>query len=64
MAKEDVIAMINAYMNSRDLIDPVELLQWTWLRMIITQIPDNEWKCYVEKAIEIIAAPTTHSAVA
>lgn len=35
---------------NRKLIHPAEMLDWVWLRVIILQIPDEEWNKYREKA--------------
>ena len=35
--------------------EPMELLNWTWLRVIINQIPNEDWERYVEAAAEVLA---------
>ncbi len=53
MTKQEVLALIDAHKNK--LIHPVELLDWTWLRVIILQIPDEEWDTYVGTAVGVMS---------
>ncbi len=52
MTKPEVLFLIDDYKNR--LIDPIEMLSWTWLRVIINQIPDDEWNKYISKAAEVM----------
>ncbi len=52
MTKEEAVALIDAHKNK--LINPVEMLHWTWLRVIIYQMTDEEWERAVAKATEIM----------
>lgn len=52
MNKEEALALIDAHKNS--LINPVEMLHWTWLRVTILKIPDEVWDGYVQDAAEIL----------
>lgn len=45
--------MIDAHKNSMG--DPIELLNWTWLRVIINQIPDQDWEKYLSEAVEVLS---------
>lgn len=53
MLKQEAIERIDSHKNK--LINPVEMLHWTWLRVIINQIPDEEWDRAVVKAEEIMS---------
>lgn len=53
MRKDQAIAMIDAHKNK--LVNPVEMLHWTWLRVTILQIPDTEWERYLGEAVEVLA---------
>lgn len=53
MTKTEAVALIDAHKNK--LINPVEMLDWTWLRVIINQIPDDQWENHVLAATEILA---------
>ena len=47
MTKAEALALIDAHKNG--LNNPVEMLQWTWLRVIINMITDDEWlECLIE----------------
>lgn len=46
-------ADIDAHKNQ--LINPMEMLHWTWLRVIINTMTDDEWNRVVEKAAEVLA---------
>lgn len=52
MTKDDAIKMIDAHKNL--LVNPIDMLHWTWLRVIILQIPDDQWNIYVEDAMGIL----------
>lgn len=47
MTKEDAVKMIDRHKNK--LINPVEMLHWTRLRVIINNIPDTAWQLGVEE---------------
>lgn len=53
MTKQEAVAMIDAHKNK--LIHPVELLNWTWLRVIVDQMSDEDWERHVAKATEIMS---------
>jgi hypothetical protein len=53
MRKDEAIALID--MAKQNLINPVDMLHWTWLRVIILQIPDEDWDKYVGKATEVLS---------
>lgn len=53
MTKKEALALIDAHKNK--LVHPVELLRWTWLRVIILQTTDEEWEALVERAIVIMS---------
>jgi hypothetical protein len=50
MTKDEALALIDGHKNK--LINPVEMLHWTWLRVIILKIPDEDWERYVGNATE------------
>lgn len=52
MTKEEAINIIDLHKNS--IINAVDLLNWTWLRVIVNQISKDEWERYVEKATEVL----------
>lgn len=53
MTKEDALLVIDNHKNK--LLDPVEMLHWTWLRVIIANIPDGEWDAALEHAAETLS---------
>lgn len=55
MRKAEAIEMIDKHKNA--LINPVEMLHWTWLRVIVLSIPDEDWDKYVGKAADILTKP-------
>ena len=48
MTKDEALALIDAHKNK--LINPVEMLHWTWLRVIILNININAWNDALGKA--------------
>lgn len=48
MTKQEAIALIDNHKNA--LIDPAEMLRWTWLRVIVNQLTEAEWDWLVENA--------------
>jgi hypothetical protein len=53
MTKKEALEMIDGHKNR--LIDPTGMLHWTWLRVIISKIPDDKWEDYVEAAVETMS---------
>jgi len=41
MTKEEALTLIDGHKNK--LINPVEMLEWTWLRVIILNLDETEW---------------------
>lgn len=52
MNKEEALQMIDDHKNR--LVDPTLLLKWTWLRVIVLSIPDDDWEKYLVRACEIL----------
>lgn len=48
MTKKEALELIDNHKNK--LIDPVEMLHWTHLRVTILTIPEWQWDAYVETA--------------
>lgn len=48
MSKEEALQLIDDHKNA--LIDPVEMLRWTWLRVIILNLDEETWQAAVERA--------------
>ena len=42
MTKQEALDLIDAH--KKDLFDPLEMLQWTYLRVIVLNIPDQAWE--------------------
>lgn len=53
MTKSEALALIDAHKNK--LINPTEMLQWTWLRVIILQISQEDWEGYEHEAAEVLS---------
>ena len=53
MTKQQALNLIDNHKNA--LVNPVEMLHWTWLRVIVLKIPDEDWERYVESAVEVLA---------
>ena len=53
MTKDEAIKLIDDHKNK--LINPVEMLAWTYLRVIILKINDDSWLQAEVKANEILA---------
>jgi hypothetical protein len=51
--KDKVLKMIDDHKNK--LINPVEMLDWTWLRVIILKIEADEWEELVGRAVETMS---------
>lgn len=52
MRKNEALELIDDHKNK--LINPVEMLRWTWLRVIILSTTDEEWDVLVGRATEIL----------
>ena len=53
MEKKEAIQLIDDHKNQ--LIDPVAMLHWTWLRVILNNLDDAAWEVAVVKATEIMS---------
>lgn len=53
MTKEEALNLIDNHKNK--LINPVEMLQWTWLRVIILKMSDEAWEAAVGGATETLS---------
>ena len=53
MEKQKAIDLIDMHKNR--LVNPVEMLMWTWLRVIILNMPDDQWEAAVAKATEVMS---------
>jgi hypothetical protein len=48
MTKAEALTLIANHKNKP--INPVEMLHWIWLKVIINQIPDSDWERYLVAA--------------
>lgn len=53
MTQQQAIELIDQHKNG--LVDVVEMLDWTWLRVIIAQLSKEEWEKALDKAEKILA---------
>lgn len=48
MTKQEALRLIDDHKNK--LIDPVKMLHWAWLRVIVYNISEVEWEGLLERA--------------
>jgi hypothetical protein len=53
MSKDEALKLIDNHKNA--LINPVEMLHWTYLRVIINKITNDEWKSFMDRAAEVLS---------
>lgn len=53
MNKEEALKLIDDHKNK--LIDPVEMLRWTWLRVIVMNMGEICWDHAEGKAAEVLS---------
>lgn len=53
MEQSEAINLIDNYKNK--LINPVEMLDWTWIRVIINSISPDEWEELISRANEVMS---------
>lgn len=53
MTKMEALRLIDDHKNK--LIDPVEMLKWAWLRVIIYKMPEEDWEMALLSATEELA---------
>ena len=53
MTQEEAVAMIDKQTNT--LVNPVEMLQWVWLRVIINNIPLEVWNQSLERSVPTLS---------
>lgn len=53
MKKQEAIRLIDKHKNA--LVDPVEMLSWVWLRVILFKLDDEAWHKAVDEALEILS---------
>jgi hypothetical protein len=54
MTKSDALALIDAHKNV--LIDPTTMLNWTWLRIIVSNITHEEWEQLLVRAYPTLSS--------
>jgi len=53
MTKAQALELIDNHKNK--LINPVEMLHWTWLRVIVVSITDRAWEEYLDRAAKVLS---------
>lgn len=53
MTKQQALDLIDAHKNQ--LTDPRDMLNWSWLRVIILKIPERQWEIYLNEAITVLS---------
>ena len=53
MDKAHAIKMIDNHKNQ--LINPVEMLDWTWLRVILLKLDDDAWNKALDATTEVMS---------
>jgi hypothetical protein len=53
MTRQEAINLIDKHKNG--LLDPVEMLSWTWLRVIIKYVPEEAWESALKRAEEVLS---------
>lgn len=53
MDKDEALALIDGHKNK--LTDPVEMLNWTWLRVTILKVPSDEWQRAMGEAEKVLS---------
>lgn len=53
MSKEEALKLIDDHKNK--LINPIDLLNWTWLRVTIAQLSDEAWEACTKDAATILS---------
>ena len=54
MLKDEAVEMIDRHKNA--LADPVDMLHWTWLRVIVANLSQEEWEAALQRALPVLAA--------
>ena len=54
MTKIQALKIIDDHKNK--MTDPLEMLDWTWLRVIISEIKDKDWEYATDRAIVTLAS--------
>lgn len=53
MNQAETIKLIDDHKNN--LINPIEMLDWTWIRVIINSISPDEWEELNDRASEVMS---------
>lgn len=53
MTKKEALELIDAHKNK--LIHPVELLHWTWLRVVVLHLTEEAWEEAMLLAVETMS---------
>lgn len=53
MSKEDALKLIDEHKNK--LLNPVEMLEWTYLRVIILNVSDEAWSKAADDAMQVLS---------
>jgi hypothetical protein len=53
MTKDEALKLIDDHKNA--LLNPVEMLHWTALRVIILKIDDKAWEAALGEAVQVMS---------
>ena len=53
MTKEEALKLIDDHKDT--LLNPIDMLHWVWVRVILLKIPDEEWQRYVDEAAVVLS---------
>lgn len=53
MTREEAVRLVDDHKNK--LVNPVEMLHWTWLRVIINNLPDEQWDAALSRAHGVLS---------
>jgi len=54
MTRDEAVLLIDTHKNNEQMVNPVDLLEWTWLRVIVDNVSDDAWDEALERAKEIL----------
>lgn len=53
MTQKEAIELIDKHKNQ--LLNPVDMLDWVWLRVIILKIEPEDWDKALSKAVKVLS---------
>jgi hypothetical protein len=56
VTKDKAAELIKAHKNDSKMVNPVDLLNWTWLYVIVSNLTEDEWNAALMRALPTLSS--------